>query len=76
MDKQTMVAEIRLLAPKLTESDVEALLGLESADLRTILDDYKLAGKLNDSDIDRIYAFLKDLKPLADFIVGIVKLFS
>lgn len=76
MDKQTMVAEIRLLAPKLTETDVEALLGLESADLRTVLDDYKLADKLNDSDIDRIYAFLKDLKPLADFIVGIVKLFS
>ncbi len=78
--RSLVVDQIREVAPSLTKRDVEDLIKLAeqvpfSPRLAEILNDYKLAGKLNEASLDGIFKILDMFQPfarLASVIAGAI----
>ena len=69
--------QIMELVPSLSEKDIRDLIeitGKKGAKrkLDAVLSDYKLAGRLNVPDVDKLRAFLNEIRPLADIITAVL----
>lgn len=72
MTKAELDAKLKELLPGITAKERKALAAAKPDDVKEIIADLKVAGKVNQSDFDKLMAFAKDLEPVAKLLMGLL----